>query len=107
MTDLFGGLPNSYTTRDGRTIEAPTRGKHYVQPRGGADRPGTGPQGETCGSCQHLYRVGTRSGKSFPKCLLNRAKWTHGGATDVRVRWAACSKWEAREPAPSPAEKMP
>jgi hypothetical protein len=97
MTDLFGGLP-TYTTIGGRTVEAKPRGKHYVAPRGGADRPGTGPAGETCGSCEHLVRSGTRAGKVFPKCGLNRAKWTHGGATDVRVRWAACSKWERKTP---------
>ena len=91
MSDLFGGLP-SYTTQDGRAVEAPKRGKHYVEPRGGADRPGTGPAGETCGSCKHLERTG-RSGKCFPKCALTRACWTHGPKTDIRIRWAACSKW--------------
>ena len=96
MTDLFGGLP-SYTTIGGQTVEAPKRGKHYVAPRGGADRPGTGPKDETCGSCKHLVRVRTGAGKAFPKCGLNRAAWTHGGKTDVRVRWAACSKWERAE----------
>jgi hypothetical protein len=105
MTDLFGDLL-TYQTADGRTVEAKPRGKHYVEPRGGADRPGTGPKGETCGSCEHLFRVRTGSGKSFPKCLLNRAKWTHGGATDVRVRWDACSKWEAKKPETPIAEKI-
>lgn len=91
MTDLFGGLP-TYTTTDGRTIEAPRRGKHYVEPRGGIDRPGTGPAGETCGTCKHIVRV--QHAKVYLKCGLNRAKWTGGGATDIRSRWAACSKWE-------------
>lgn len=90
--DLFGGLL-SYQTADGRTVEVKKRGKHYVQPRGGADRPGTGPAGETCGSCKHIVRT-RNGGKVFPKCSLNRACWTHGAATDIRVRWAACRKWE-------------
>jgi hypothetical protein len=94
MTDLFGGLP-TYTSIGGKTVEAKPRGKHYVQPRGGADRPGTGPKGETCGSCEHLVRA--RYGR-HPKCLLTRAAWTHGPRTDVRVRWAACSKWERKAP---------
>lgn len=91
MTDLFGGL-TSYQTKDGRTVEVPQRGKHYVEPRGGADRPGTGPQGETCGSCKHLVRTGNN--KKYPKCLLTRACWTHSPRTDIRTRWVACSKWE-------------
>jgi hypothetical protein len=91
MTDLFGGLI-SYQTANGRTVEAKPRGRRYVQPRGGADRPGTGPKGETCGSCEHLVRYG--NGR-YPKCELTRAAWTRGPRTDVRVRWAACSKWEA------------
>lgn len=93
MTDLFGDPePNSYTTKDGRTIAAPKRGKHYVAARGGADRPGTGPAGETCGSCRH--HVILSYAKSYHKCELTRAKWTGGTATDIRVRWPACSKWE-------------
>lgn len=96
MNDLFGGALPTYTTQDGRTVEAPKRGKHYVAPRGGADRPGTGPAGETCGSCKHMVRTYTGS-KHFPKCGLNRACWTHGAKTDIRVRWAACSKWEKAE----------
>lgn len=97
MTDLFGDML-SYTTADGDTVEVKARGKHYVQPRGGADRPGTGPKGETCGSCEHMVRTGGGHDR-YPKCLLTRAAWTHGPRTDVRVRWPACSKWEAKKPA--------
>ncbi len=25
------------------------------------------------------------------------ACWTHGPKTDIRMRWAACSKWETAE----------
>ncbi len=92
MADLFGGLA-SYQTADGRTIEVKPRGKHYVEPRGYADRPGTGPAGETCGSCKHLAYI--RMSKSYPKCKLTRACWTGGRRTDVLVKAAACSKWES------------
>jgi hypothetical protein len=92
MTDLFGGLP-TYTTIGGETVEVKKRGKHFVQPRGGADRPGTGPKGETCGSCQHIRRS-----ERFAKCALTRAAWTHSPRTDIRVRWVACSKWERKAP---------
>lgn len=65
-----------------------------VKMRGHADRPGTGPDGETCGSCSSLYR--NQMAKTYLKCLLTRAKWTGGGGTDVRLRDAACSKWTAK-----------
>lgn len=61
-------------------------------PRGHAYFPGTGPAGETCGSCKHLYR--NRLAKTYLKCSLNKAKWTGGGASDVRARDAACKMWE-------------
>lgn len=100
MTDLFGGLI-SYRTKDGRTVEAKPRGRHYVEPRGGADRPGTGPAGQTCGTCQHIARF-----EKYRKCALTRAAWTSGPRTDIRSRWAACSKWNAPKPLSSIAEKI-
>lgn len=67
-------------------------------PRGHVAPPGTGPAGETCGSCQHLFR--NVMAKTYLKCGLNRAKWTGGGKTDIRARDHACRQWEAA-PAPS------
>lgn len=49
----------TFTTMGGETVTVKARGKHYVAPRGGADRPGTGPAGETCGTCQHNVRTET------------------------------------------------
>lgn len=57
---------------------------------------GSGPPGETCGTCQHLSR--RTMAKTYLKCELMRAKWTGGGATDVRARDAACSKWVPHHP---------
>lgn len=57
-----------------------------------ADLPGTGPEGETCGTCAHLVHTGN-SGR-YLKCGLMRKDWTHGPGTDLRARWPACSKWE-------------
>lgn len=62
---------------------------------GYADHPGTGPEGETCKSCQHLARV--EYANVYLKCALMRAKWTGGGGTDVKARAPACSKWESRK----------
>jgi hypothetical protein len=60
-----------------------------------ADRPGTGPEGETCGSCNHLARKCLA--RTYLKCALMQGKWTGGGGTDVKARAPACSKWERRE----------
>lgn len=62
-------------------------------PRGHIMSPGTGPKGETCGSCEHLFR--NQMAKTYLKCELNRVRWTGGRATDVRAKDQACSKWEA------------
>jgi hypothetical protein len=61
---------------------------------GHAWTPGTGPEGETCGSCKHLHR--NVMAKVYLKCALMRAQWTAGGGTDVRARDAACKKWEVK-----------
>jgi hypothetical protein len=56
---------------------------------GYADHPGTGPEGETCGTCAHRVRV--RKAKTYQKCDL--VNWTNGKATDIKVATPACSKW--------------
>jgi len=71
----------------------PQGGKHYVQPRGYAAIPGTGPDGETCSSCAHMVR--RRLGNVYRKCGLMRAHWTSGGKTDIKATSPACSRWEA------------
>jgi hypothetical protein len=53
---------------------------------------GSGPAGETCGSCKHLFRKSLS--KTYLKCALVRSHWTGGGGTDIKARDAACSKWE-------------
>lgn len=83
----------TFTTMGGETVTVKLRGKHYIQPRGYADHPGTGPKGETCGSCVH--HVVKRMGGSYHKCELTRSCWTGGRRSDILVRAAACSKWES------------
>lgn len=85
--DLFGEIPPA-------AVQAP-RGKHYTQPKGYAANPGTGPAGETCGSCNHLVRCGNYNGaKRWSKCELMEKVWTHGRGSDVLARMPACSRWE-------------
>lgn len=57
----------TFTTIGGEVVTAQQRGKHYVQPRGYFYHPGTGPQGETCGTCKHIT-----DGRRWHKCGLNR-----------------------------------
>lgn len=80
----------TFTTIGGDTVTVKPRGKHYVQPRGYAHFPGTGPAGETCGSCKYNVSFGR-----WHKCELARAIWTGGRGSDILVRAAACSKWES------------
>jgi hypothetical protein len=58
------------------------------------DKIGTGPNGETCGSCRWIHR--SPSGR-YRKCRLTDHRWTHGTATDIKAAWPACSKWQDPE----------
>jgi hypothetical protein len=66
-----------------------------VKRRGHPQPPGTGPAGETCGSCAHLRSVNGGS-KNFSKCFLVKHQWTRGGGSDIRRRDAACRLWQAK-----------
>lgn len=57
--------------------------------------PGTGPAGETCKTCKHIYR--RHMAKTYIKCALVQKWWTGGGGTDIKVASPACSKWERGE----------
>lgn len=95
MADLFGGPTADdphLTPKERKRLQR----KAAAYPRGHAWAPGTGPEGETCGSCEHLVRL--RYAKTYRKCDLARAKWTHGGASDIRAGDPACKFWEAKKP---------
>jgi hypothetical protein len=63
---------------------------------GHAAPPGTGPAGETCGSCEHYCRTGMN--RVYRKCGKIQALWTHGPGTDIRKKDAACAYWEKEKP---------
>ncbi|PKN85921.1 MAG: hypothetical protein CVU46_09560 [Chloroflexi bacterium HGW-Chloroflexi-8] len=46
---------------------------------------------KTCGDCRHFHVLGGYA-RNYYKCELFRL--SHGTATDWRVRWPACGKWE-------------
>jgi hypothetical protein len=87
--DLFA-LANGPMLTPGQRKQLSTRSKKH----GHAAAPGTGPAGETCGSCKYL--AANRLARTYYKCDLMRVRWTGGYGTDVRVRDAACAKWEGR-----------
>ena len=78
-------LDRALTPAERRTLAVRTRSKK----RGHAMPPGTGPEGETCGSCAHIVRS-----RRWMKCELRRATWTHSYGTDIRAKDPACAKWE-------------
>lgn len=86
MRDVFG---NEITEEQARKI---VKRKDPV-PNGYAAKPGTGPIGESCKTCRHLYR--NEQSKVYLKCDLMKAKWTGGRASDILAKAPACSRWEA------------
>jgi len=55
----------------------------------------SGPEGKTCGDCDHLVRV--EYAGTYLKCGLDQARWTRGPGTDLRVRWPACERLTEKE----------
>lgn len=67
---------------------------------GYAAAPGSGPSGESCGSCRHCSVRSARGSKArnFYKCDLMAQHWTYGRGSDVLLHSPACSRWEAGKP---------
>jgi hypothetical protein len=85
MRDMFG---NTVTIEEARAMSK----RKSPEPKGYAAQPGTGPAGETCGTCRHLYR--NRMAKTYLKCELMKAYWTGGAGSDIKARAPACRRWE-------------
>lgn len=72
-------------------------GERVVYPRHATpEAPGSGPEGETCGTCANVARV-EYHGKIYRKCGVMRPHWTHGEGTDIRMRWPACGNYKAHQ----------
>ncbi len=94
MTDDLFGLDRALTPSERRRLKV--RSKTVA--KGYYFDPGTGPAGETCGSCKHICR--NQMSKTYLKCGLNKHKWTGGPASDIRARSPACRYWERPEAGP-------
>lgn len=90
--DLLGELANR-PLKD--RIAGATKRKD-PKPRGYAWTPGTGPAGETCGTCFYLHRRALA--RNYLKCSKNRQCWTGGRASDILSRSPACKHWEKKKP---------
>ncbi|CFB63117.1 hypothetical protein LMG16407_03192 [Pandoraea apista] len=64
-------------------------------PKGYAATPGSGPQSETCKSCEHSVGTGRCGGRTYWKCELLRPFWTGGAGSDILLRSPACKHWQA------------
>jgi len=53
---------------------------------------GLGPAGQTCRGCVHLWCH--QMSRRYWKCDLRTC--SHGAATDHRVNWPACARYQAR-----------
>lgn len=70
-------------------------------PKGYAALPGTGPEGKTCRDCRFKQTQSNTGAKSWIKCELMRAAWTHGPGSDIRAGSPACRRFEQKVGAPS------
>lgn len=68
------------------------RGKHYVEPKGYAGIPGTGPAGQKCKTCSWARRF-----KKWWKCGHPDARHSGCRQTDILANAPACSKWKGNE----------
>lgn len=102
MKDLLG---HEITIEEARKIErAGKKKRKQTQPKGYAARPGSGPAGENCKTCDHACHVngGTRN---FWKCDIIQHRWTHGPGTDIRLKSPACSFWKSKLTPPPAIDK--
>lgn len=91
MRDLFGN--EIEVSEFARTPG--DKNRKYRNARGYAAPPGSGPAGETCASCIHSYLHHRSGSKNWYKC--NLVKPTKGAATDLRLKWDACSRFEKKD----------
>lgn len=93
---LFGGIepPHRYET-----------GVRSPKAAGYAAPPGTGPEGQTCGTCAHCHVRSARRTprRRFYKCGLRIATWNTDRSSDVLVSSPACRLFEAGTPTESTA----
>ena len=76
-------------------IDLQTLAKSGAPRTGHAARPGTGPKGETCGSCTLLREV--HVSRKYFKCGHDNGRVSKSTSTDIRWRDPACEHWEGKQ----------
>jgi hypothetical protein len=56
--------------------------------------PGSGPRGQSCGTCAKL--CSRKFQRTYYKCHVLMRFWTAGRGTDIRKKDPACMSWEPR-----------
>jgi hypothetical protein len=81
---------------DHRAINGTGKKRKPTEPKGYAAVPGTGPEGKTCRDCKHKQTMSNTGNKSWIKCDLMKAAWTHGPGSDIRAGSPACRRFEEK-----------
>jgi len=85
QTDLFGAP------------SAPKVMPRGEKPAGYAGQPGSGPAGQTCGTCAFCrYRLINE--RRYYKCQRMSAIWSRNSTTDIRAQSPACNRFEPGTP---------
>lgn len=67
--------------------------RHGCVPKGYPRRPGSGPAGQTCGTCVYAIDIDYH-GRCYYKCAIIKHRWTHGPGTDIKLKSPACELWQ-------------
>ena len=82
---------NTIDLLDSPIVHHPRERERY----GHAAPPGTGPAGESCGTCAH-YCLRTIGSRMYSKCGVIPSRQTHGKNTDIFKNDPACAVWEGK-----------
>ena len=102
LFDVGRRLPTLLEEEQARRADGRPMGRHWAARKRSesarvakmAARFGRGPEGATCGGCQHLQAAGYR--RTYFKC--GRYGVSMSAATDWRKKWPACGAFLKVEP---------
>jgi hypothetical protein len=92
MLDLFGEPVTEPWPVPAEVARGKRKKRKDPVPRGYARIPGTGPKGETCGTCNHAA-CKHLARKRIYKCVCNYPRWTNGRGSDIVLKSPACILW--------------
>lgn len=90
-------LPRQHSIFGG-TERARIERSSTVHANGYAAKPGTGPAGESCGTCANCRMRHLSAQRRVYKCALAMSGWNSSRSSDVLIHSPACEKWTPGEP---------